>query len=145
MLLTNLISFIKNTQQEKDGKVFPWTDEGLAQYLAWAFSLNYLFIDYNEKGISGCLVAYPLHMYSDGTVDSLLPNDCTVGKQTEHLKELCLMDAIARSPESRIKIMREFCNRFPNWKSQKKWAVRKGKVVELKNKYIELTTLNFNE
>ena len=145
MFLADLISFIKETQRKKDGKVFPWSDDGLSQYLSWAFSLNYLFVDFKDGKLSGCLVAYPLSMYSDGKVESLLPNDCTVGKEFESKKELCLMDAIAETPESRIKIMKQFQERYPNWRNQKKWAVRKGNVVELSNKYIELTNLNFNE
>jgi hypothetical protein len=145
MLLTDLIQFIKTTHSETKKQAFPWTDEGLAQYLSWAFSRDYLFIDSDENGLTGCGVAYPLQNPSDGSIQSLLPSDNEVIKIWESDKELVIMDGIFKTPKSRKIITHKFMKRFPNWKNQKKWAVRLARntnilsTTVLKNRYIQLT------
>ena len=139
MLLTDLIQFIKTTHSETKKQAFSWTDEGLAQYLAWAFSKDYLFIDSDENGLIGCLVAYPLPISSDGSIKSLLPSNVDVAKENEHIKEIVIMDGIFKAPKARKTITHKFMKRFPNWKNQKKTAVRKTKIVVISNRFIELT------
>ncbi|CAK0767235.1 hypothetical protein CCP3SC1AL1_400014 [Gammaproteobacteria bacterium] len=139
MLLTDLIQFIKTTHIETKKRVFPWNDEGLTQYLAWAFSKDYLFVESDENGLTGCLVAYPLPISSDGTIQSLLPSDNDVSKQFEADNELVIMDGIFKTSKARKTITQKFMKRFPNWKNQKKWATRKVKPTVLSNRYIELT------
>jgi len=134
MLLTDLISFIKETH-----KKFPWADGAIGQYLSWAFSKDYLFVESDENGISGMMIAYPLPKAYDGTNESLLPSDIEFNKNSEKWSELCIMDAIFTTVESRKRIVGKFMQRYPNWESQTKWAVRKGKVKQLTNKYITLT------
>lgn len=143
MLLSDLISFIKTTQKEKSKKAFPWADAELGQYLSWAFSNDYMFIDSDENGLAGLLIAYPLPYGSDGSIQTLLPSDLGVSKEMEHLKELVIMDGIFKSSKARKNITSKFMQRFPNWKMQKKWATRKLKPTVLSNRYIELT-LNLN-
>ena len=139
MLLTDLIQFIKTTHSETKKQAFPWTDEGLSQYLAWAFSRDYLFIDSDENGLTGCLVAYALPNPSDGSIQSLLPQDAEVPKDTEGSKELVIMDGIFKTTKARKNITHKFMKRFPNWENQKKWAVRKQSVKPVNNRYIQLT------
>lgn len=139
MLLTDLIQFIKTTHSETKKQAFPWTDEGLSQYLAWAFSRDYLFVDSDENGLTGCLVAYPLPISSDGSIQSLLPSNVDVAKENEHIKEIVIMDGIFKAPKARKTITHKFMKRFPNWKNQKKWATRKLKPTVLNNRYIQLT------
>lgn len=139
MFLSDLIEFIKTTHTDTKKQAFPWTDEGLTQYLSWAFSKNYLFIDSDENGITGALVCYVLPSGSDGSIQSLLPSDIEVHKQNEHLKEIVIMDGIFKTSKSRKTITNKFMKRFPNWEKQKKWAVRKGVSKTLDNRYIHLT------
>ena len=139
MLLTDLIQFIKTTHSETKKQAFPWTDEGLSQYLSWAFSRDYLFVDSDENGLTGCLVAYVLPMSSDGSIQSLLPSDIDVAKENEHLKEIVIMDGIFKTTKSRKIITNKFMKRFPNWENQKKWATRKVVPKVLNNRYIQLT------
>lgn len=138
MLLTDLIQFIKTTHSETKKQAFPWTDEGLTQYLSWAFSRDYLFVDSDENGLTGCLVAYVLPNPNNGSIGSMLPQEEDVLKKDEHLKEIVIMDAISKTPKSRKTITNKFMKRFPNWKNQKKIALRKMKPVILPNRYIEL-------
>jgi len=143
MFLSDLIEFIKTTHTDTKKQAFPWTDEGLTQYLSWAFSKDYLFIDSDENGLTGALVCYVLPSGSDGSIQSLLPSDIEVHKQNEHLKEIVIMDGIFKTPKSRKTITNKFMKRFPNWEKQKKWATRKLKPTVLSNRYIELTgTIN---
>jgi len=139
MLLTDLIQFIKTTHSETKKQAFPWTDEGLTQYLSWAFSRDYLFVDSDENGLTGCLVAYVLPMSSNGSIQSLLPSDIDVAKENEHLKEIVFMDGIFKTTKSRKTIINKFMKRFPNWENQKKWATRKVVPKVLNNRYIQLT------
>jgi hypothetical protein len=143
MLLSDIISLIKTTHTETKNKAFPWTDEGLTQYLAWAFSKDYLFIDSDESGLTGVLVCYVLPIESNGSIQSLLPSDIKVSKADEDVKEIVIMDGIFKTSIARKTITNKFMKRFPNWKAQKKWAMRKTIPTVLNNRYIELTgTIN---
>lgn len=139
MLLSDLISFIKTTQKEKSEKAFPWADAELGQYLSWAFSRNYLFVESGEKGINGVLIAYPVNWVFTNDIKSLLPSDAEYTPEQENEKHICIMDGIFNSKEVRKNITQKFMKRFPNWQNQTKWAVRKGNVTELNNRYIQLT------
>lgn len=138
MLLSDLITFIKKTQEVKSKKAFPWADDALGQYLTWAFSKNYLFLEADNDGISGLTVAYPLPFGSDKTVASVLPSDIGVSLENEHLKEIAVMDTIFRTETARVAITKKFMERFPNWENQKKVASRKNNIVTLPNKYFKL-------
>lgn len=139
MFLSDLITFIKKTQEEKSKKAFPWADAELGQYLSWAFSKNCLFVESDEKGINGLLVAYPVNWVFTNDLKSLLPNDAEYTPEQEKEKHICIMDGIFKTKEARKNITVKFTKRFPNWKNQAKWAVRKGNVTELNNRYIQLT------
>ena len=138
MLLSDLIAFIKKTQEDKSEKAFPWADESLGQYLSWAFSNNYLFLESDNNGISGLTIAYPLPFGSDNTIKSVLPSHISISKENEHLKEIAVMDTIFKTETARIAITKKFMERFPNWENQKKVATRKSIVVTLPNKYFKL-------
>jgi hypothetical protein len=143
MLLSDIISLIKTTHTETKKQAFPWTDEGLAQYLAWSFSKDYLFIDSDESGLTGVLVCYVLPNESNGSIQSLLPSDIKVIKADEDVKDIVIMDCIFKTSIARKTITNKFMKRFPNWKAQKKWAMRKTIPTVLNNRYIELTgTIN---
>jgi hypothetical protein len=139
MFLSDLITFIKKTQEEKSKKAFPWADAELGQYLSWAFSKNCLFVESDEKGINGLLVAYPVNWVFTNDLKSLLPSDTEFTPEQEKEKHICIMDGIFSNKDVRKRITLQFTKRFPNWKNQAKWAVRKGNVTELNNRYIQLT------
>jgi len=138
MLLSDLIIFIKKTQEVKSKKAFPWADDALGQYLTWAFSKNYLFLEADKDGISGLSIVYPLPFESDKTVASILPSDTGINSENEHSKELAIMDTIFKTETARIAMTKKFMERFPNWENQKKVASRKSIVVTLPNKYFKL-------
>jgi hypothetical protein len=139
MFLSDLISFIKDTQKEKSQKAFPWADTELGHYLSWAFSKNCLFVESDEKGINGLLIAYPINWVFTNDIKSLLPSNAEFTPEQENEKHLCIMDGIFNTKEARKNITIKFTKRFPNWQNQTKWAVRKGNVTELNNRYIQLT------
>jgi hypothetical protein len=139
MLLADIITFIKKTQEEKSTKAFPWADDELGQYVSWAFSKNCLFLESDEKGINGLLIAYPVNWVFTNDVKHLLPTDAEFTPEQEKEKHISIMDGIFKTTEARKNITLKFIKRFPNWKNQAKWAVRKGNVTELNNRYIQLT------
>jgi len=139
MFLTDLIHFLKTTHLEAKKQEFPWSDESLAQYLTWAFSRDYLFIDSDENGLTGVLTVYLLPKPYNGTTDSVLPSDVEILKDEEGTKDICFMDGVFKNAKARKTIINKFMKRFPNWENQKKLAVRKGSVKELDNRYIQLT------
>lgn len=139
MLLTDLIQFIKTTHSETKKQAFPWTDEVLIQYLSWAFSRDYLFVDSDENGLTGVLTVYLLPKPYNGLIESVLPSDIEILKTDEVTKDICFMDGVFKNSKARKTIIQKFMKRFPNWKNQKKLAVRKGSVKELNNRYIQLT------
>jgi hypothetical protein len=138
MLLTELIAFIKKTHKD-----FPWADDAIGQYLSWAFSKDCLFVESDKNGLSGMMIAYPLTVPSDGSTKSLLPVDYESNPNWEKSTDICVMDAIYTTKESRLKIVDKFIKRFPNWEHQTKWAIRKKKTVKLNNRYIQLTKTTF--
>lgn len=138
MLLSEIIQFIKQTQKEKGKQVFPWSDDALGQYLAWAFSKDYLFLESDENGLAGLLIVYPVDKVKDMKVNELLPTDKEFSKEAENTADLVIMDGIFKTNKARKTITNKFMQRFSNWKNQKKWAMRKLMPTELNNKYIEL-------
>jgi hypothetical protein len=134
MLLSDLIAFIKKTHKD-----FPWADDAIGQYLSWAFSKDCLFVESDENGLSGMMIAYPLADHADGSTKSLLPVDYESNPNWEKWTDICVMDAIYTTKESRLKIVDKFMKRFPNWEHQTKWAIRGKKTVKLTNRYIQLT------
>lgn len=139
MLLTEITEFIKKTQEEKGKQVFPWSNDGLSQYLAWAFSKDYLFLESNENGLTGILIVYPVDKVKDMKISKLLPTDKEFNSEQESKADLVIMDGIFKNKQSRKQITNKFMKRFSNWKSQNKMAIRNQKPVLLNNRYIELT------
>lgn len=138
MLFSDLISFIKENRFKGRRQSFQLDDEGLEQYIRWAFCGNHLMLVSSEKGISGIAVAYALPKPYDGYIANLLPYDEEIPKEVEHKQELCVMDWIAQDSESRKQLVNQFTTRFPNWENQYKWGIQFGKVQLLNNKYMNL-------
>ena len=134
MLLSDLITFIKKTHKD-----FPWADDAIGQYLSWAFSKDCLFVESDVNGLSGMMIAYPLATHADGSTESLLPTDYESNPNWEKWTDICIMDAIYTTKETRLKIVDKFMKRFPNWEHQTKWTIRGKKTVKLTNRYIQLT------
>jgi hypothetical protein len=139
MLLTELTKFIRDAEEHKDGSAFTWKDEALGQYLAWAFSKDYLFLYLEGKKPMGVSVVYPVSKPYNGTPEELLPSDEDVPKTEEASKDLIVMDTIFKDDKARQTLTSQFMVRYPNWKEQRKFAVRKGVVSLLNNRYFELT------
>lgn len=139
MLLTKLVTFIRQTHEHKQGTAFPWADDSLGQYLSWAMSRDYLFVTQDNDEPTGISVVYPLADPYDGKFSQVLPYDKEVPKSEESTKDLVIMDSIFRNDEARKVITAQFMERYPNWKEQRKFATRKGVVSLLNNRYFELT------
>lgn len=139
MLLTQLVAFIRKTHEHKSGEAFPWKDEALQQYLAWAFSKDYLFLAMDVEKPTGVSVVYPIPKPFDGKLTDVLPFDTEVPKSEESSKDLIVMDSIFADEAARKALTTQFMERYPDWKVQRKFAVRKGVVSLLNNRYFELT------
>jgi hypothetical protein len=139
MILCKLIEFIKELPEHKEGAVFPWKDEALGQYLAWAFSKDYLFLYLDGTEPEGVSVVYPVAKPYEGNIVGILPSDEDVPKAEEASKDLIVMDTIFKDEKARQTLTSQFMVRYPNWKEQRKFAVRKGVVSLLNNRYFELT------
>lgn len=144
-MLQKIIQFIKKEQEaeklsnkKKPAQTFPWSDDVLEDYIVWAFSKNYLLLNYENNEITGITIAYPLKRKSYGSVSLMLPNSANENKQEENTAELALMDAFFKTSEARKNITKMFMDRFPNWMNQTKVANRRGTAAVLKNKYFEL-------
>jgi hypothetical protein len=136
MLLSELTSFIDANRYKGRREAFGIDDT--KNYLRWAFLHDYLLVSYSEGRIAGVGVAYPINDPYTGDESALNP-DFKVSPVDEPGKELCLMDWCALNTEGRLGLIWRFKTRFPNWESQKKWAIQFDKVVEISNKYINLT------
>jgi hypothetical protein len=139
MLLTKLVTFIRKTHEHKEGTAFPWSEDSLGQYIAWAFSKDYLFVAQDGGEPTGVSVVYPLPKPYDGKFGQVLPFDEEVPKSEEASKDLVIMDSIFSNEAARKALTGQFMERYPNWKEQRKFATRKGVVSLLENRYFELT------
>lgn len=136
MLLSELASFVDANRYKGRREAFGILDT--KNYLRWAFLHDYLFVSYDEGRIAGVGVAYPIDAPYMGDESALNP-DFKVKPIDEAGKDLCIMDWCALNATGRIGLVWRFKTRYPNWESQKKWAVQFDKVVEISNKYINLT------
>ncbi len=87
----------------------------------------------------GISVVYPVVKPYNGDLAELLPSDEDVPKAEEASKDLIIMDTIFKDDKARQVLTSQFMVRYPNWKQQRKFAVRKGVVSLLNNRYFELT------
>lgn len=139
MLLAKFVELIKQTNASTDGKAFPWSNDAIEQYLGWAFARNYLFGHMEDGKVDGMAVIYPSYFSYNGDPKNLLPSDHEVPKTDERFLEIVIMDCIFNSEKARISITKQMFERYPNWKNQTKFAVRKGIVKKMPNRYFELT------
>ena len=138
MFFDDLISFVKENRFKGRRQSFQLDDEGLEQYIRWAFCGNHLMLVSSEKGISGVAVAYALPKPYNGYIANQLPYDDEIPKEQEQKQELCVMDWCALDTAGRVGLVQRFKTRFPNWANQRKWGIQFDKVSELSNKYINL-------
>lgn len=136
MLLTELTSFIDANRYKGRREAFGIKDT--KNYLRWAFLHDYLFVSYDDSRVAGVGVAYPIGKPYEGDESSLNPV-FSVQPKDEPGQDLCIMDWCALNAKGRIGLVWKFKRRFPNWENQRKWAVQFDKVVEISNKYINLT------
>jgi hypothetical protein len=136
MLLSELASFVDANRYKGRREAFGIKDT--KNYLRWAFLHDYLFVSYDEGRIAGVGVAYPINDPYEGNEETLNPQ-FRVFPEDEPKKELCIMDWCALNTAGRVGLVFRFKQRYPNWENQKKWAVQFDKVVEISNKYINLT------
>jgi len=136
MLLTELTSFIDANRYKGRREAFGIQDT--KNYLRWAFLHDYLFVSYDDSRVAGVGVAYPIGKPYDGDESALNPV-FSVQPKDEPGQDLCIMDWCALNSKGRIGLVWKFKRRFPNWENQRKWAVQFDKVVEISNKYINLT------
>ena len=136
MLLTELTSFIDANRNRGRREAFGIKDT--KNYLRWAFLHDYLFVSYDDDRIAGVGVAYPISKPYAGNEEALNPA-YSISLDSESDKDICIMDLCAINAKSRISLVWRFKQRYPNWEKQRKWAVRLDNVVEISNKYINLT------
>jgi hypothetical protein len=138
MLLSNVVSFIKENRHKGRREAFGFEGDTLKMYLTWAFSFEYLFLVFDNNEIVGVGVAYPLKRPFNGDKFTLFVFNDIVPKTEEHKHELCIMDWVATTDEARNTLVKNFKKRYPNWENQKKWGLQFEEVKEISNKYINL-------
>ena len=134
-LKQELLHFIKLQQTTGKNKVFQWDAEGMSQYIDWAFANNYLFTVFDKFGLSGVVVAYPVHKYN--IIEDILPKNDLDDSNT--VCPIAIMDAIFWTEEARIDLTHKLMTRFENWNNRDKVSLRYGKIKHLPNRYFELT------
>ena len=138
MLLSDLISYIKANRNKGRGEAFGWTDDELVTYIHWADTFNYLFVESNENGFAGVAVMYPVAKPLADEEPELMTFKANIPVSEEGTADLCVMDFIATTPEAKKSLVIQLQDRYPNWESQEKLALRFGVVKKLSNKYINL-------
>ena len=138
MTLGDLISYIKANRNKGRGEAFGWTDDELVTYIHWADTFNYLFVESNENGFTGIAVMYPVAKRDEQKHEDLLTFKDIIPATAEESNDLCVMDFIATTPEAKKNLVIRLQDRYPNWESQEKLALRFGVVKKLSNKYINL-------
>lgn len=140
MLLSELTSYIKANRYKGRGEAFGWTDDELVAYIHWADTFNYLFVESNENGFTGVAVMYPISKKTEQEHEDLLTFKDIIPASSEQDNDLCVMDFIATTTEAKKSLVIQLQERYPNWKSQEKLALRFGIIKKLSNKYINLLT-----
>ena len=140
MTLGDLISYIKANRYKGRGEAFGWTDDELVAYIHWADTFNYLFVESNENGFTGVAVMYPISKKTEQEHEDLLTFKDIIPASSEQDNDLCVMDFIATTTEAKKSLVIQLQERYPNWKSQEKLALRFGIIKKLSNKYINLLT-----
>ena len=137
MLLDSIIDFIYANRKNGRRGCFMWSNEGLDEYIKWAFSKNGLLLALKDNKINGVAVVYALPSKHNGTVAGLLPSDEPTNNP-EHQSDLCVGDWIALDANGRKELISQFHQRFPNWENQNKYGIQFGKPKLLTNKYMNL-------
>lgn len=140
MTLGDLISYIKANRNKGRGEAFGWSDDELVAYIHWADTFNYLFVESDENGFTGVAVMYPIAKKSEQEHSDLLTFKDIIPASAEQDNDLCVMDFIATTPEAKKNLVIQLQDRYPNWESQEKLALRFGIIKKLSNKYINLLT-----
>lgn len=140
MTLGDLISYIKANRYKGRGEAFGWTDDELVAYIHWADTFNYLFVESDENGFTGVAVMYPISKKTEQEHEDLLTFKDIIPASSEQDNDLCVMDFIATTTEAKKSLVIQLQERYPNWKSQEKLALRFGIIKKLSNKYINLLT-----
>lgn len=130
-----LLDFVKLHQSHGKNRVFQWNEQGMKEYIDWAFSNNFLFITVDKFGFSGIVIAYPVHKYE--TIEDILPK---TGLDDSNIEcPIAITDAICCTKNARIDLTHKLMSRFTNWKNRDKVSLRYGKIKTLSNRYFELT------
>lgn len=140
MLKNQIQEFIIEGKKSSKRPVFGFEGDNLRLYLSWAFSKDYLMLSSDENGISGILIAYPIHESYNGDIKQLHPKDIDINDETS--KDICVLDMLANSPVARASLVSQFKKRFWNWEKQNKYAIQHGMVKAISNKFIKHLTLN---
>jgi len=141
MFLSDLISYIKANRNKGRGEAFGWTDDELIAYIHWADTFNYLFVESDENGFTGVAVMYPVAKKDEQKHEDLLTFKDIIPATAEKSNDLCVMDFIATTLEAKKSLVTQLKDRYPNWESQEKLALRFGIIKKLSNKYINLLTI----
>lgn len=136
--MKDLVEFINKQGFSESRRVFGFDDETLKTYLIWSAMFNFLFLDLDEYGISGLGVAYPVKKRFNNDKEWFYSFKELPSKEEESDCDLCIMDFIATTPASKKNIINSFKTRFPNWESQKKYALVRNVPKEITNKHINL-------
>lgn len=137
MFLSELKTFVALHRSKGRGEAFGFDDITTEVYLKWAFTHDYLIVAFDESGIAGAGIVYPLD-YNPEDPESMFSFRDIVNKDKEHLHDLLIMDMISTSKESTESLVKKFKLRYPHWHLAKKWALRFGQPKLITNQYIEL-------
>jgi hypothetical protein len=128
------LEFVKNEKLSKENeRVFGFEGEDLDLFLLWSCIHGYLFLDSCKTGVKGIGIAYPVDKTFDNSERwfySFNP------PKNEKNSDICIMDFLAKTNESKFKIYKKFTERFPNWENQNKYALIRGVPRKISNKFI---------
>lgn len=134
-MLKELTDFV---EKHGNGEAFGFDQETVSSYIKWAFIKDYLFVAYDNSGITAVGIAYPFNHDSYEKNGQLFSFKDTPAKSDEHKYDICIMDMVSINKDATKSLVLKFKNRYPHWHQVKNWGKRFDNIVEFSNKYINL-------
>lgn len=132
----DVLRLVDRLGRQGERRVLNFDGDLLRTYVKWADAFDFLFLDSDEFGINGLGVAYPVKNRFDKTDKWFYSFRDVPSRQEEGLCDICVMDFVASDEASRDRVIDLFRGRFPNWESQRKYALIRGKPKEITTNFI---------
>lgn len=132
----NFLQFAETFGKQGQRRVLNFDGEVLRTYIKWADAFGFLLVDSDEFGINGLAIVYPVKKKFDKTQKWFYSFKDVPSKQEEGSCDICVMDFVAKDKTSRDNVINLFRSRFPNWESQRKYALIRGNPKEITTNFI---------